>query len=137
MYHRPWPYPAWPYLLDVPDERLVVVAGRADVARAVRGPRHTVHTGPVITETGHWGARYPYVQNDHLGREAGVTETGHWGTRYPYVQDDHLGWEAGVTETGYWGARYPYAQNDHLGRRKGTSDEDPRHHISFWHYMLL
>lgn len=54
------------HLLDVPDEGLVVVARRADVARAVRRPGDAVHAGAVVVEARHRRARHPHVQDDHL-----------------------------------------------------------------------
>lgn len=55
------------HLLDVPDEGLVVVTRRADVAGGVRGPGDAVHAGPVVAQPGDGRARDPHVQDDHLG----------------------------------------------------------------------
>ena len=62
------------HLLYVPDEGLVVVARRADVAAGVGCPRNAVDAGSVVVESGHGGAGDAHVQDDDL---AGVH--GHGG----------------------------------------------------------
>ena len=59
------------HLLNVPNEGLMIVAGRANVTRRVRSPGDAVDARPVIAETGHGSARDPHVQNHHLARVHG------------------------------------------------------------------
>ena len=56
------------YLLNVPNERLAIVASRAYVTGGMRRPCNTVNARSMVVEPGYRRARHSYVQDDDLDR---------------------------------------------------------------------